>query len=499
MQIKLYDEQAEAIEELRIGFRLGYRVQLLYSPTGGGKTEMAIALMDAAKDKGTRSAMLLDRIVLCDQTSTRLDKYGIGHGVLQSGHWRYRPYEQIQVCSTATLEKRGSFPDLKFLIVDECHDQRESVKKFIKNNPKVMVVGLSASPFSKGLGETYETVVCAATTQQLVEAGRLAPLKVYVARQIDMKGAKKVAGEFAGADAGARGMKITGDIVSEWTAKTMEHFGRPRKTIVFCCNVAHGADIAQKFAEAGFNFVAISYKDTDEYKSDVIEEFQKPDSNVIGLIACDILTKGFDSPDVMIGVSARPFSKSFKSHVQQMGRTMRSCLGKDFALWLDFSGNYIRFRTDWEELYANGVQALEDDKEKSKPNPTEKEIEESRCPKCSRLWPRGSDTCPGCGYTRVRLNLIENVPGELVPIGGGKMVERKVMQEWYSQLLEYGDRKGWAHGAAYHRFRDKFGIHPPRSLSEARAPLGVEVANWLKYIAIRNAKGAAKSRRAEAR
>jgi DNA repair protein RadD len=56
----------------------------------------------------------------------------------------------------------------------------------------------------------------------------------------------------------------------------------------------------------------------------------------------------------MIGVSARPFTKSFMSHVQQMGRVMRSYPEKDFALWLDHSGNYLRFQEDWDELYHDG-------------------------------------------------------------------------------------------------------------------------------------------------
>ena len=68
-------------------------------------------------------------------------------------------------------------------------------------------------------------------------------------------------------------------------------------------------DLSKKFAEAGYNFVSISYKDDDAYKREVIEEFSKPDTSINGLIATDILTKGFDVPDVKIGVSARPFSK----------------------------------------------------------------------------------------------------------------------------------------------------------------------------------------------
>ena len=107
---------------------------------------MAIALLQAASKKGSKAAMLLDRVVLCDQTSQRLQKYGIDHGVMQSGHWRYRPYENIQVCSAQTLEKRGSFPGLQLLIVDEAHQTRAQTVEFIKSNPQVRVVGLSATP-----------------------------------------------------------------------------------------------------------------------------------------------------------------------------------------------------------------------------------------------------------------------------------------------------------------------------------------------------------------
>ena len=46
-ELSLYDYQNEAIEELRKGFANGKRAQVLVSPTGSGKTEMAIALMAA--------------------------------------------------------------------------------------------------------------------------------------------------------------------------------------------------------------------------------------------------------------------------------------------------------------------------------------------------------------------------------------------------------------------------------------------------------------------
>jgi superfamily II DNA or RNA helicase len=338
MSLQLRPYQAGILDALRNGFASGKRSQILYAPTGAGKTEMAIELLRATKVKGNKAAMLLDRIVLCDQTSKRLEKYSIDHGVMQSGHWRFRPYEHIQVCSAQTLEKRGSFPGLNLLIVDECHQTREQTIEFIKNNPDVKVIGLTATPFTKGLGKVYENVVSTITTKDLVEQKVLVPLRVFIAKEINMDGAKKVAGEWSQAEASKRGMQITGDVVAEWIKMTHEIFGRPRKTIVFCSGVDHGNDLSRKFAESGYNFVAISYRDDDEFKKDVIAEFAKPDTEIHGLIATDILTKGFDVPDVMIGVSARPFSKSLSSHIQQMGRVMRSNQddpdGKTFALWL---------------------------------------------------------------------------------------------------------------------------------------------------------------------
>lgn len=478
-ELKLYDDQQTSLDALREGFRAGHRAQMLYAACGWGKTEMSIALMAATARKEKRSAMILDRIVLCNQTSERLSKYGIDHGVLQSGHWRYRPYERIQVCSAQTLEKRGSFPGLNLMIVDEAHCQRKKTTNFIKNNPDVKVIGLSASPFTKGLADTYTNVVCATTTERLVASGRLVPLKVFIAKQIDMKGSKKVAGEFATDEAATRGMKITGDIVSEWIKKTHDVFGGPVKTIAFCANVAHGADMAQKFAESGFNFVPISYLTDEEVKKEALADFAKADTKIDGLIACDILTKGFDCPSVRCMISARPFSKSFSQWVQQLGRGMRADpfdATKTFCLLLDHANNFLRFQEDWEDLYHDGVAELKGDGEKAKKEVSDKELEERRCPKCSSLWPSKSDTCPNCGFTRPRLNLVETVEGEMVELGAG--ASRDTKQAWWSQIMAAGEAKGYSRGWMSNKYREKFGVWP-RGLNDAPAPVTAEVGKWI--------------------
>jgi DNA repair protein RadD len=490
MALELRDYQLETLDGLRKGFAAGHKAQMLYSPTGGGKTEMAIALLEATKKKGNKAAMILDRIILCDQTSQRLEKYSIEHGVLQSGHWRYRPYESIQVCSAQTLEKRGSFPGLTLMIVDEAHAMRTQTIDFIKNNPDIKVIGLSASPFTKGLASVYQNVVSTVTTKQLVDQGVLCPLRVFIAKEIDMAGAKKVAGEWSQAETSKRGMQITGDVVSEWVKMTHEIFGKPRKTIVFCSGVEHGTDLSKKFAEQGYNFISISYKDDSQFKRDVIEDFSKPDTEIHGLIATDVLTKGFDVPDVMIGVSARPFSKSFSSHVQQMGRVMRGHPNKPFAVWLDHSGNYIRFREEWDEVFNEGVTKLEDGKEKAKKEKTDGEKEAAKCPKCGHLWATGSDSCVHCGFTRQKRSMVESVPGEMEELKSAQNRESK--QEYWSMCqhkMRYG---GWSEARCKASYKDRFGVWPSGLETTPKTP-DLKFEKAVKAQLIRYLKGKGKA------
>lgn len=502
--LSLRDYQHDTVDAVREGFKSGHRVQMLYLPTGGGKTEIAISMLDKTAMAGNRAVMVMDRRVLVDQTSLRLDKYDIDHGVLMAGHWRYQTYKSIQICSAQTLEKRGSFPNLKLLIVDEAHNSRKSINEFIKNKPDVKVIGLSASPFTKGLGFIYTNVISKTTTKELEENGSLSPLRVFIAKEIDMDGAKKKMGEWSSDDVTERGIKITGDIVQEWNKKTFEVFGEAKKTIVFCAGVAHGMDLSDKFKEAGYNFVSISYKDSNEYKEETLKEFSKPNSSIHGLIATDILTKGFDQADVMIGISARPFSKSFSSHVQQLGRIMRPHAEKSFAIWLDHSGNYLRFKDQWDDLYQNGVHDLDDGAEKSKKEPTQKEKEAAKCPKCGGLWQTSGDVCTHCGYVRPRVNQVISVAGRLEEIQIGKSKDSPLLKKsdiWNqccSHARVHSSPDKWS-GRSYHLYLGIIGQPPEKFMNfetSVIVPVSREVKNKITQLNIAYSKGMKKRRAA---
>ena len=488
--LELRPHQQEVVDQLKEGFKNGHIRQLLYASTGFGKTEVAMEIMRRVSEGYKKAAMIVDRIVLCDQTSARLSKYGIEHGVMQSGHWRYRPEERIQVCSAQTLERRKSFPDIDLVIIDECHIMRKKTVEFLKENPQIRVIGLTATPFTKGLGDIYTHVVGATPTGDLVEKGWLVPLKVFVAKEIDMTGAKKVAGEWSADEVSKRGMAITGDVVNEWIKKTHEVFGEPRKTIVFCSGVDHGRDLVKGFAEAGYRFESISYKEDDDFKRMTIEDFSKPDTTIHGLIATDILTRGFDVTDVMIGVSARPFSKSFSSHVQQMGRVMRPHEGKEFGLWLDHSGNFLRFRSDWDKLYTVGVKTLEKEGEKAKKEPTEKEKKDATCPRCKALWIPVNNACSECGYIRPVAQIM-TLPGELQELAEANRKLQIDNKKFYAELMYYGQMKGYKDGWAAMKYKEKFAVYP-NGFKVEPAPTSAQTMGWIKSRLIAYSKSKAK-------
>lgn len=492
--VALRDYQMDSVVGARSGFAAGKRKQILMAPAGAGKTEIACYMLQEASRKFSRSMFIVDRVVLVDQTSERLDRYGIPHGVVQAGHWRWRPYERVQVCSAQTLERRGIPDDVQVVFVDEAHCMRKKVTEFL-NSTDAVVIGLTATPFTKGIGSIYDGLVNVTTTNELIAQGYLSPLKIYAAKAIDTAGMKVIAGEWSEKEIEQRGLEIIGDIVSEWQNKTEKHFGGPVKTIVFSATVDHGEELCRQFRAAGFDFRQISYKDGgDDERRKIIEEFRKPDSEIHGLISCEVFTKGFDVPDVMCGISARPYRKSLSSHIQQMGRVMRASPGKEFGLWLDHSGNVMRFYADTEEVFQNGISELDDGKleEKARKEPTEKEREEIRCG-CGHLLAIQDKACPGCGKERKARTLVDQVPGEMVEIDGTKLNKSTSWDDkraFIAGLRRYAIEHGYASGWVAHKYKTRFGVWPndPRVKSEPPAEYGVELSRWLKSQAIRYAK-----------
>lgn len=415
-ELVLYDYQQRAIDSARDNIRRGHRRQILCAPTGAGKTIIGLALMQGAMRAGSRSAFITDRTALVDQTSTALDLYGLDHGVMQSAHWRQRPDALVQLVSAQTLGHRlgrggyvdSHLRDLRFVLIDEAHTLYSSTLEWLANLPEnVAVIGLTATPFARGLGLHYQAVINAATTNELIGRGVLARPLVYVAKvEMDTSGmVVRSTGEWDDGGLERAGVLIVGDVVTEYLRHVGHHFLGPVKTIVFSSSVRHGEEICRAFAQVGLNFQNISYHDSDDDRRAKIAEFRKPDSAITGLVSCDALAKGFDVADARALILCRPLRKSFTTHCQQLGRVLRSAPGKDIGLVLDHSGNCLRFMNDTVEFWANGVDTLDEGAERdrvARPAVREKDRKELLCLGCNAILPPGVQACLACGRDRPR-------------------------------------------------------------------------------------------------
>ncbi len=442
MSIELREYQATAVDMLRANIRAGIENQILCMGTGSGKTVVAAYLADECQRKLKRLVFVVDRIALIDQTSETFDRYGIPHGVIQAQHWRSRSWERIQVASVQTLARR-KWPDADLIIVDECHGIHETViKRIAKRN--AIVIGLSATPFTKGLAKHYDRVVSVVSTNKLIADKHLVPFRIFAASEPDMTGAKITAGEWTDTEAAERSMPIVGDCVAEY----LKH-GEGRKFIAFGATVAHCEEIQRQFMAAGVVCDLYTYRTGDDARTDMVTEFKKPDSRIRGLISVAALSKGFDVSDVGCIIMARPLMSSLAEHIQILGRGLRSSpeTGKKNCLVLDHSGNCIRFWSRMQDFFENGITELDDGDRRENEPTASKEKKAIKCSQCFCVH-AAAPRCPACGFEYpAKSSNITHVPGalkELIACGDRAAITRDVWPQIVGLAHERGKTYKWA-------------------------------------------------------
>lgn len=488
----LYDYQSEAVEALRANIRAGVMNQVLCAPTGSGKTIIATYLIREANRLGKRAVFAADRTALIDQTSAVLDDYGIDHGVMQGDHWRWRPWLPVQVVSPQTVERRAWPKDLDLIIVDECHTSREVNHKRIARRDCV-TIGLTATPFASGMAKHYDAVVSVTTTNRLIADGQLAPFRVFAPSEPDMTGARMTAGEWTNKEAETRAIPIVGDCVREYLAHA-----DGRKFLVFGATIAHCEELQRQFLAAGVHVALYTSRTPDGERVDTLREFRKPDSYIRGLSSVAALSKGFDVEDVSCIIMARPLRSSLAEHIQILGRGLRRDPGNSAkeCIVLDHAGNMVRFWDDMNEFFEHGPVELDDGKPKKKARKdAEAEDRVRKCHECKHVHaPR--PTCPNCGYEYPQ-RVVQHEAGELAEIGSPVEATMEEKQRWYSELIGECLRRGWKVGAAYHKYKERFGVGPASTLSKDPAPPSPEVSRWVqsRIIAYHNSKKKAAKKR----
>lgn len=309
--------QAQAIQALRQSLGQGNKRVIVKAPTGAGKTVIAAHIVQGALDKGKRVIFCVNAISLVDQTVERFFADGIkAIGVVQGIHEMTDYKQPVQVCSVQTLQRR-MIPHADLVIIDEAHNWFKFYGKWMDDWSAVPFVGLSATPYTKGLGKYYQDMIVAATTQELIDLGWLSPFKVFAPSHPDLKGVRTTAGDYNESDLEKAMDKkpLVADIVETWMK-----LGQNRPTLCYGVTRVHAKHIQQEFERAGVPCGYIdSYTELDERRQ-IAKQFADGELKVICNVG--VLTTGIDW-DVRCIILARP-TKSDMLFQQIVGRSLRT-------------------------------------------------------------------------------------------------------------------------------------------------------------------------------
>lgn len=465
---------------LRQSLSAGRRRPMLQAPTGFGKTLLAAAIVDGARRKGNRVLFCVPALSLVDQTVQAFYDEGLTDvGVIQGSHHMTDWKQPIQIASVQTLMRRR-LPAAHVAIVDEAHRWFSFYEKWMGDPEWAMkpIIGLSATPWTKGLGKHYDDLIIAATTAELIDAGYLSRFRVFAPSHPDLTGVRTIAGDYHEGDLSTAMDRapLVADIVDTWLKR-----GENRSTLCFAVDRAHAKHLQVKFEAAGVSTGYIDAFTELAERKEIERKFHDSEIKVVCNVGC--LTTGIDW-DVRCIVLARP-TKSEMLFVQILGRGLRTAEAKEDCLILDHSDSHLRlgFVTDIHHAHLDdGKPIIKDKREQKTALPKE-------CPKCHFVKPVKIHICPSCGFKPEKVSAVEIEDGELLELDmAARKASREQKQLWYSSLLSIAQHRGYREGWAANQYRQKFKVWP-RGLADVCADPDPEVLSYVRSRMIAFAKG----------
>jgi len=121
---------------------------------------------------------------------------------------------------------------------------------------------------------------------------------------------------------------------------TYLEYVKNKPTVIFCTSVKHATELANLFQEKGVDAYSVSGSTKPVERKKILRNYEE--GKIPVLCACDLLNEGWDSPHTKVLFMARP-TMSKTIYMQQLGRGMRLCEGKEFLMVFDFVDNANMF------------------------------------------------------------------------------------------------------------------------------------------------------------
>ena len=402
--IELRDYQQDLLERSQTALAPeGVRV-MTQLPTGGGKTEIAGALLKNFLVDGRKAVWLTHRQELAEQSADRLKEHWLIAAMPLTEAWsrgKPAPYmpNGVAVLKSQTVGRRNS-GELKIwedygpddsLVVDEVHHApAPGWERAIEQWPG-RVWGLTATPWrlspSEGFDRLFDTLVTGPQTAQMQAEGYLAHSRVWV----PFRDRDRISGGEVGqlGDFTEGGIERANDrvIMTTLAVDFWQNVAAGRQTIAYAVSQGHACNLVKAFRDKGIiaDLILSTSKTSQSERERVKRDFEARRIKVLVNVA--VVTEGFDLPDASCVMITRP-TKSLALYLQMVGRGLRPKEDDGYCLVLDLAGNaYEHGQPEKEREWSLAARG----------NPAAGEPPVSHCPECYFTTHPKNQKCPGCG------------------------------------------------------------------------------------------------------
>lgn len=346
-------------------------------PTGTGKTPLLAAVIDAFQP--LRSLVIAHREELIFQARERIIATtgldcSIEMGELTASKMTKTPVviATVQTLNSALGDRtRMSLFDPKefgLLVIDEGHHStaqtyRNVIHYFTTNNPKLKVLGVTATPDrgdEEALGQIFQTVAYEYSILDAIHDGWLVPVEqqMVVIEDFDISHVRTTDGDLNGKELA---LVMEAERNLQGVAGASIPIIGDKRAIVFTVSVKQAEILCDIFNRHRAGMCAwVCGKTPKDQRRLLLEDFKSGRIQV--LCNCNCFTEGFDCPEVEVVVMAAP-TKSRARYAQRAGRCMRPLAGvvdphptrgtrklaiamskKPSCLMLDFAGDSGRHK-----------------------------------------------------------------------------------------------------------------------------------------------------------
>lgn len=334
--------QQQTLQELDLRRNFGWKKGIVVLPTGTGKT--FLAAFDTKKATG-KILFIVHRLDILSQSREAFEKiYPKETLGLLTGEVKENTNARILFASKDTLRNPDTLYQYKanefdYIIVDEVHHGQAQSYQIILDyfQPNFFMLGLTATPDRMDRKDIFKLFdyqkVFEYTLNEAIENGFLVPYTYYGLKdnidysQIRYKGNKYNVTDL---DRALIIKDRNEQILKEYLEK-----GQGYKAVGFCASVKHAEAMSKFFNENGIPSYAITSETPN--RDELVKQFRENKFTVAFTV--DLFNEGVDFPDLRVLLFLRP-TESKTVFIQQLGRGLRLCGGKDNVTILDFISNY---------------------------------------------------------------------------------------------------------------------------------------------------------------